>query len=644
MELDRIREAFAVESGELLAEMEGALLHLDFSRENAETVNTVLRAVHTIKGSSMIVGAKQVEGFTHIVESVLVRIRQGEIAGGRQLKDTLLRCKDHIAELIKLEFAEVRAEEQAAGQSYGKSAGRLEKQAEEQRKTRKGILRVQESLLETLGSYLPPPERADPNKQTPGADDSDDDEALDFPSMPAKDAHLLPSAAGIGEAPVISENPSEDLSDDGYFQSHEAISASSTSPTSPTRSVRGDSKFIRVDTGKLDALINSVGELVIASNGMVGLAEKTRNDALSLVSSTVSRLTDDIRAISINMRMVSVADTFKHMERVVHDICAETGKEAYLEVSGQDSELDKNVMEKITDPLVHLVRNAVDHGIEPVRRRIELGKPRAGRVALSAYRDVGSVVIEITDDGRGIDRERVFEKAVAMGFIRPDQSVPDKELFGFIFTSGFSTAENVTTVSGRGVGMDVVKNNIESIRGSVEVESRPGEGSTVRLRLPLTLSIIEGLIVGVADAQYIVPMEMVTECAEFDGNFLKAAHSGDYISFRGETIPYVRLGEYFSGRQGGGCGGHEDGYDDGHAGRHEYKDEKGEGGSIVIVLYAGQKAGLVVDRLYDKVKTVIKPLSRVYKDVELFSGASILSEGTVALVIDVPKLMARLTR
>jgi len=623
-----------VESGELLAEMESALLHLDFSRENAESVNTVLRAVHTIKGSSMIVDARQVESFTHIVESVLVRIRQGEIAGGRQLKDTLLKCKDHIAELIRLELSQAPAREPADERdderAAGKPEGRVEKPARERKKTRTGLRRVQEALLETLGSYLLPPERADSQKQPPDADGADDDEDLDFPPVPGTDISRASSAPGIDGKSVTSDDLCENPHDDGDFQSPGAR------PAGPARLARGDAKFIRVDTGKLDALIDSVGELVIAGNGMVDLTEKTGNEALSLVSSTIARLTDDIRAISINMRMVPVADAFKHLERIMHDICVETGKEAYLEIGGQDGELDKNVMEKITDPLVHLVRNAVDHGIEPARRRVELGKPRAGRVGLSAYRDVGGVVIEITDDGRGIDRERVFEKAVAMGFIRPDQSVPDKELFGFIFASGFSTAENITTVSGRGVGMDVVKNNIESIRGSVEVESRRGEGATVRLRLPLTLAIIEGLVVGVADAQYIVPMEMVTECAEFGPDFfLKAAHSGDYISFRGETIPYVRLGEYFFGRRGGIHGGREDG----HASRRRHEN----GGSIVIVRYAGQKAGLVVDRLYDKVKTVIKSLSRVYKNVELFSGASILSEGTVALVIDIPKLLARLT-
>jgi two-component system chemotaxis sensor kinase CheA len=586
MELEKIREAFAVESGERLAEMESALLPLDFSGDNAGLINTILRAVHTIKGSAMMLGARRVEGFSHIVESVLVRIRQGEIAGGRHLKNILLKCKDHIARLIRLELSEGRPDGQA-----------------ESRKALADIRRSEESLLEELRSYLPPtkPDDSDTQPFVP------DDERLDLPPMPDPDI----------TGPPFMRQPCmpEEASDDGDFRPPLERSAGGAC---------GDAKSIRVDTGKLDALIDSVGELVIAGYGVANLAEKTGDDNLNLLSSTVSRLTDDIRAISINMRMVPVADAFSHLKRVVYDICAETGKEAYVEVSGQDSELDKNVMEKIIDPLVHIVRNAVDHGIEPSPRRAGLGKPRAGRIGLRAFRDVGGVVVEVSDDGCGIDRKRVLEKAVAMGFIGPDRDVSDKDILDLIFMSGLSTSENVTTVSGRGVGMDVVRNNIDSIRGSVEVESRPGEGTTVRLRLPLTLAIIEGLVVGVSDTRYIIPLEMVEECAEFGGDLAAAVHSGDYIPFRGDTIPYVRLGGYF-GRGGG-------------------RENGGNPESIVIVRYAGQKAGLVVDVLYGRVKTVIKSLSRVFSDVELFSGASILSEGTVALVIDIPKLLANLTR
>ena len=379
-----------------------------------------------------------------------------------------------------------------------------------------------------------------------------------------------------------------------------------------------ESKFIRVHADKLDDLINLVGELVIASASAALLSQRSRDMALLEATSTMSRLVEEIRDGALQLRMVQIGETFNRFHRVVRDMSKEIGKEIGLVITGAETELDKTVIEKIGDPLMHLVRNSMDHGIEPADVRKARGKPAKGTVRLNAYHESGSIVIEVGDDGGGLNRERILAKALERGLVGPNQSLSDKEIYSLIFEAGFSTAEAVTNLSGRGVGMDVVRRNIEALRGMIEIDSEPGAGTTMKIRLPLTLAIIDGFLMGVGGASYVVPLDMVMECIELNEAERQETRERSYINLRGTVLPFIRLRDYFR--------------EQGKAGRRE---------NIVVVQYAGQKAGLVVDELMGEFQTVIKPLGKLFGNLKGVSGSTILGSGEVALILDVPALIQR---
>jgi len=328
------------------------------------------------------------------------------------------------------------------------------------------------------------------------------------------------------------------------------------------------------------------------------------------------RLVEEIRDSAMRVRMVPIGETFNRFRRVVRDISRELGKEIDLVITGAETELDKNVIEKISDPLMHLVRNAADHGIENPSARSGKGKKASGTIRLNAGHDAGSIVIEVKDDGKGLDRARIAEKAASLGMINPGQQLTDSEVFKLIFEPGFSTAGEVTKFSGRGVGMDVVRKNIEALRGTIDIESRPGEGTAVMVRLPLTMAIIDGFMVGIGSSPYIIPLDMVVECVELSEADRLAAGKRNYINLRGEVLPFIMLRDYFN--------------ETGSESKYQ---------NIVIVQYAGHKIGLVVDELFGEMQTVIKSLGKVYKEVKGISGATILGNGRVALILDVPRLI-----
>ncbi|MBE7415775.1 MAG: chemotaxis protein CheA [Deltaproteobacteria bacterium] len=373
---------------------------------------------------------------------------------------------------------------------------------------------------------------------------------------------------------------------------------------------------LRIDAAKLDSLMNLVGELVIAGAGIDQHAARIGDTPLQESASIMLRLVEEIRESAMKVRMVPIGETFNRFRRVVRDISRELGKEIEISISGAETELDKNVIEKISDPLMHLVRNAADHGIETTEARKAAGKRASGTIRLRAGHDAGCIVIEVEDDGRGLDREKIVEKAVARGLVAAGQHLTDAEAFKLVFEPGFSTADEVTKFSGRGVGMDVVRKNIEALRGTIEMESARGKGTTVRVRLPLTMAIIDGFMVGIGQSPYIIPLDMVVECVELSEEDRRAAGKRNYVNLRGEVLPFIRLKEFFN----------ETG-----------EDSKYE--NIVIVQYAGHKIGLVVDELFGEVQTVIKSLGRVYREVKGISGATILGNGRVALILDVPRLM-----
>ncbi|WP_371369787.1 chemotaxis protein CheA [Pseudomonas sp. QL9] len=372
--------------------------------------------------------------------------------------------------------------------------------------------------------------------------------------------------------------------------------------------------FIKVEVGKLDTLINLVGELVIAGAAASLSLRQGDTGAMAEANEEVTSLVERIRDASLSLRMVAIGEVFQRFPRVVRDISKELGKDIELLVTGAETELDKSMVEKLADPLMHIVRNAMDHGIEPSEQRLANGKPASGTLRLNAFHESGSIVIEVGDDGRGLDRERILAKAIEKGLVQPEQMLSEREIFQLIFEPGFSTAAAVTNLSGRGVGMDVVRRNIEQLRGEVEVLSEFGCGTTVRIRLPLTLAIIDGFLVRVAGESFVLPLDLVVECVDLG----RQSGQHDLLNLRGEPLPFVRLGELFG-----------------------LAPSLGQRESLVVLQFGQERAGLVVDQLGGEFQAVIKPLGHIFAMNRVLSGSTILGDGSVALILDVPHLIQR---
>jgi two-component system chemotaxis sensor kinase CheA len=409
----------------------------------------------------------------------------------------------------------------------------------------------------------------------------------------------------------------EILIDQGVIQ-NELVDAALEKQKSITERKALESGFVRVRADKLDDLINMVGELVIASAGVNLVAQRATDAEMMEAVSTMERLVEEVRDGALRLRMVPIGETFGRFNRVVRDLGRDLGKDVELVLSGTETELDKSMVEKISDPLMHLVRNALDHGVEPAALRQERGKPARGRIQLNAYHESGSIVIEVADDGGGLDRDKILRRAVQKGLASADQELGDRDIYRLIMEPGFSTADEVTNVSGRGVGMDVVRRNIEALRGSVSIDSVPGQGTVIVMRLPLTLAIIDGFLVKVGSAAYVIPLEMVAECLDLAAEDQARIRESGYINLRGEVLPLLRLRDAFEVR--------------GAPARQE---------RIVVVQYGGQQAGFVVDALMGEFQTVIKPLGKLFEKLSGIGGSTILGSGEVALILDVQALVER---
>lgn len=379
-----------------------------------------------------------------------------------------------------------------------------------------------------------------------------------------------------------------------------------------------EASYIRVDAAKLGHLIDLVGELVISSAAMNLIVERHGLSDAGDVAAAMNALVSSIRDTALELRMVQIGETFSRFRRVVRDVSKELNKDIELYISGGETELDKTVVERINDPLTHLIRNALDHGIESPEQRIAAGKPAQGSVQLNAFHQSGHIVIQIADDGAGLDSDKIAAKAIANGLIKPDHGLSQQEIYNLIFAAGLSTKEQATNLSGRGVGMDVVKKNIEALRGSVSIASEEGQGTTISIELPLTLAIIDGFMVATDQERYIIPLSMVDECIELDPKECEIDEIEHYINLRGQVLPYLRLGDYFHNRR-----------------NHAAKKRE----SIVVVRSGQDKAGFVVDELHGEHQTVIKPLGKVFEKLKGITGATVLGDGNVALILDVQGLI-----
>jgi two-component system chemotaxis sensor kinase CheA len=374
---------------------------------------------------------------------------------------------------------------------------------------------------------------------------------------------------------------------------------------------------IRVDAERLDKLIDLVGELVIAGAG--ANLRANRSDDIALLESTgeVMRLVEEVRDSALQLRMVPIGTTFSRFQRVVRDVSIELGKDIVLEISGGDTEVDKSVVDKIGDPLMHLVRNSMDHGIESAAIRAARGKSPQGVLHLNAYHESGSIVIEVSDDGGGLNRDKILTKAIEKGLVTPNTQLTDKEIYALIFEPGFSTADQVSNLSGRGVGMDVVKRNVTSLRGTIEIDSEIGVGATMRIRMPLTLAIIDGFLVGVGKSSFVIPLDQVVKCVELP----KECADRDFMDLRGEVLPLIRLRKMF-----------------------EIEGAEPRRQNVVVIGSGNSKTGLVVDRLMGEFQTVIKPLGKLFGHLQGIGGSTILGSGEVALILSVTSMTQHYSR
>lgn len=707
--LDDALQTFIVEASELLEQMEGALLHIEQAGADPDTINAIFRAAHTIKGSAGLFGLDHIVSFTHVAESVLDRVRDGELAMAPELVAVFLGVCDQLTALVALlaarsePSAEVLQTSEtlvAQLQNYltpapGHAITPPQEPTVVSIEGRDGAgtdhwhlsLRFGPDVLRngmdplafvrylttfgeivhivTLVEAVPPLTEIDPETCHLGfeiafrtdADKATIEGAFEFvrddsririlppnskvseflrliEDMPGEDMRLGDILVRCGtltqaeldsalqqqqvHAPTVAQRPIGEMLVDQKLVQPSVVEAALEKQKTVKEHRSAEASLIRVDANKLDHLINLLGELIIASAGATQAAQTAGAPELVESATMVTRLVEEVRDSALTLRMVQIGGTFNRFQRVVRDVSAELGKDIRLEISGAETELDKTVVEKIGDPLTHLVRNAMDHGIESAELRAANGKPAQGTVRLNAYHDAGSIVIEVSDDGGGLRKERIVAKAIERGLIESDAGMSERDIYNLIFEPGFSTAAQVSNLSGRGVGMDVVKRNITALRGTVSLSSVEGQGTTVHIRLPLTLAIIDGFLIGVGQAAYVVPLEMVVECIELTRDQSEATHGRNYLNLRGEVLPFVRLRQLFS-----------------------IQDAPVRRENVVVIQYGGRRAGLVVDRLMGEFQTVIKPLGKVFSHVPGVGGFTILGSGAVALILDVPSLVSQ---
>lgn len=661
MSMDPI-ETFRLEADDLLEQIEQGLLDLTHRLGDMDLVNAVFRALHTLKGSGAMFGFDALAAFTHHCETAFDRVRKGEVPATAELVSAVLSARDHMRALVEddvtqahLEAGEVLLEtlraaiEHAGGgapEAAPAAAAASAERAAEPASAGNGwrlwfrlpanamsngtnpmallaeLCELGDASVTADLSHVPPLETLVPSELhlawhvTVKTDQPKS--AIEDVFIFVMDDMELTIEALDGESASVPEEKEEA---DAMPVAEAAPKSAAAAPLSDVSSGDGrqakSAENVRVPAERLDELMDRVGELVIAQSRLSQIAATSVELHLRSVSEEIERLSGELRDTMMVLRMVPVSTLFGRFRRLVHDLARETGKAIELVTDGESTEVDKTVIERLADPLVHLVRNSIDHGLELPGDREAAGKPRTGQVKLSARQAGGEVIIKITDDGRGIDREKVRTKAEASGLIEPGQQVSESELLQFIFHPGFSTAQKVTNLSGRGVGMDVVKRTIESLRGTIDMVSKPGEGSEISLRIPLTVAIIDGLLVRVGEGRYVIPLAAVEECIELSLEDDLRSRGRSFISLRDKLVPFLRLRDLF------GTGTKPD--------PHQ---------KIVVISTGSERVGLVVDQIIGDHQTVIKSMSKLHANVATFSGATILGDGTVALILDVAHLVA----
>jgi two-component system chemotaxis sensor kinase CheA len=616
---------FRAEAEGLVESLEACLLKLRDAPDDRELIDAAFRDLHTLKGTGAMFGRDDVAGFLHDFETAFEQVRSGDARVDPELVNISLAARDHVAALldggdpaggqpILQRLADHLAGESGADDTARQLrfflpadtltlGGRPELVLDELRAM--GVTNIR-ALLDDL----PPLDALDPTRLYMGwaadvpADVPEDDIRGAFLFHEDGLSLTLDPAPGAAPAPktLVQTPPTAPPGD----------------PAPATTTAQKTGALMRVPAERLDDMMDRVGELVIAEARLVELAARSGDPGLVAVAEDIQRLTTAMRDTTMSIRMTPIGAITGRFRRLVHDLTTKTGKSITFAVVGEETELDKTVVERLTDPLMHIIRNAADHGLEDAETRRAMGKSGAGRITLTARHAGAEVLISLSDDGKGLDRHAIRARAVERGLIAEGAEVSDETIPGLIFEPGFSTAETITELSGRGVGMDVVRQTIDALRGTIEVESEPGHGTTVTLRLPLTLAIIDGLLIEVAGERFVIPLAAVDEIVELPAALREDDAGNAFLDIRDSLVPFLRLRHLL----------HSAGTPDPHQ-------------KVVVVTSSDGRVGLVVDRIIGSNQTVIKQLSPLHAAFKTFSGATILGDGSVALILDVPQLVSR---
>lgn len=671
-------EVFRQEANELFEVLEGALLDLGQRPDDRELVDSAFRALHTIKGSGAMFGFDKVASFTHEFETAFDRVRKGEIKPTQELISVALAAKDYIRTLIEdpqstddiigeaiLDDLKrfVSSDQPAAPVAEIAEAPPLAPVESKQvgwhlyLEFESHILRNGSNPLDLLDDLckLGPCFVVPVTDGIPFLDEMEpedcylkwdvklhaacDKDAIDDVFMFVSDEMKLTlSPLEHVEAPapmplfqLLDEEPVAEMPAPLVEAAAAPAAAPALAKTEPKSDARPDPKIepkaeakrddrgiatVRVQAERLDELMDRVGELVIAQARLTQLAASGSDLSIKMIAEEIERLASSLRDTTMGARMVPIGSLFGRFRRLIHDLSRDLSKPVEFVTTGEDTELDKTMIECLADPLVHLIRNAIDHGIEDTATRSANGKTEQGRIELAAVHSGAQVLVTVKDNGGGLNTARIRAKAEEQGLIAAGAVLSDHEIHQFLFHPGFSTAQKISALSGRGVGMDVVKRTIENMRGSIDLSTRPGQGTTVTLRLPLTLAIIEGLLIRVGEGRYIIPLSAVEECIELTAED-ERSRGRNFLNVRGHLVPFLRLREIMSAS--------------GTPDRHQ---------KTIIISTGETHVGLVADQIIGNHQTVIKSLSKLHSDVTIFSGATILGDGTAALILDVAQLVA----
>ena len=662
-------QLFCEDMDEQLTIMEETLLdmmEIPIDSVDDEMINKLFRAMHTMKGNAGMFGFDDVVSFAHVAENLLDEVRNGKISLTEDMIDLFLVVNDHSKTLIDVTVNEETLDEDNLEQHnslLSQLSGYLGIKTEEPKEEKT----IEEEVVEeeTIPSYnitivpkdsffqtdmdivsilkylnvigtienlsldisnIPTVDKLEPLKSyiTISMDYESEEEFSEIEGafeFVKDDIELTIEDKNkqVVEEPIVEEKQ-EEVVEPKVIEKEEGASTPKEQKKKKTSKDKSNKSFsLRVDSSKVDQLINLISEMVIANAKVTQIANNDENAELQEATDTLTTMLEEIRTNVMEIRMVQVGSSFNKLRRIVSDTAKKLGKDIEFVISGEETELDKTVIEKISDPLVHMLRNSVDHGIESIEKRKAAGKNERGRIDLRAYPDAGTIVIEIEDDGAGIPKDIILEKAIKNGIVSASDHLSDKEIYNLIFAAGLSTAETISDVSGRGVGMDVVKRNIEELKGTIEVDSKKGFGSKITVRLPLTLAIIDGFLVQAGSTKYIIPLDMIQECIELTSEHKVKMKENEFINLRGSILPLLDSSEYFETD-------------------HIESDRE----NIVIINTGNQRAGLIVNELHGEFQTVIKPLGEVFEKIPWISGGTILGSGEVALILDVPMLLSNI--